>query len=72
MILLAAAVCEEALELINNGNNKRLILQNQNVTNFSLTDLTENYNIPSEIPRLSSARARMLLHPYLAHGVPIV
>ena len=43
--VLAAAVCEEALELVNNGNNKRLILQNQNVTNFSLTDLTENYNI---------------------------
>ena len=69
---LAAAVCEEALELVNNGNSKRLILQNQGVSSFTIDNLSEAFTSRSEVPRLTSARARLLLHSYLAHGVPIV
>ena len=70
--VLAAAVCEEALELINSGNSKRLILQNQDVSSFTIDNLSETFKSISEVPRLTSKRARLLLHPYLAKGVPIV
>jgi hypothetical protein len=70
--VLAAAVCEEALEILVNGASKRLILQNQGVTSFTIDNLSEAYESRSEVPRLTSARARLLLHSYLAHGVPIV
>jgi hypothetical protein len=64
------ACCEEALELL--GNSKRLALQNQHVKGFSIGDLSENYEVPSEIPRLTSATARSFMKPFMAAGVPIV
>jgi hypothetical protein len=69
--LVTSACAEEALELLVNGNSKRLILQNQNVKNFSIGDLSENYEAKSEIPRLTSARARFLLNPFIAKVAPI-
>jgi hypothetical protein len=70
--LLAAACCEEALELVVNGASKRSVLQNQGVTSFTIDNLSEAFTSRSEVPRLTSMRARLLLHQYLAHGVPIV
>lgn len=70
--LLAAACCEEALEILVNGASKRHNLKNQGVTSFTIDNLSETFESRSEVPRLKSERARLLLHPYLAHGVPIV
>ena len=66
------ACCEEALEIYTNGNNSRRSLQDQNVTSFRLLDVSETYAPPSGQPTLTSRRARDMMRPYIAGGVPIV
>lgn len=70
--LVKDACAEECLELLTSGNSNRRKLQNEGVTSFRLSELSETFAKPSEVPRLTSFMARQLLKPYLAAGVPIV
>ena len=64
--------CEEALEIFTTGNNSRRSLQDQNVTSFRVLDLSETYAPPNGQPTLTSRRARDMMRPFIAGGVPIV
>jgi len=70
--LVKDACCEECLELLTSGNSNRRKLQNEGVTSFRISELSETFATPSEVPRLTSFVARQILKPFLAAGVPIV
>ncbi|MDP4143185.1 MAG: hypothetical protein Q8936_01705 [Bacillota bacterium] len=63
------AVCEEALALLEFGNNKRLKLQQQGVKSFSVSKLSETYT--GSTIKILSQEAKELLQPYLATSVEI-
>lgn len=63
------AVCEETLALLENINNKRIKLQQQGVTSYSIGDLREVYS--GKLNKLLSLEALELLKPYLAGSVSI-
>ncbi len=66
--LVKEACCEEAISLLK-GISKRMELQHQGVTSFSVGDLSESYkNLGT---RLQSREAHELLRPYLIGGVSI-
>jgi hypothetical protein len=62
-------VCEEALAILDIGNEVRLKLQKQGVKNASFGKASETYSGNSI--RLLSQEARELLKPYLAGLVVI-
>lgn len=71
------ATCEEALALLDRGNNERRKLQSEGVTSFQIGTLSEAYATGqsgrSLVPRgLVSIEARELLSPYIARSVRIV
>ena len=63
------AVCEEALALLEFGNNKRLKLQQQGVKSMSLGKMSETYS--GEVIKILSQEAKEFLQPYLAGSVEI-
>jgi hypothetical protein len=63
------AVCEETLALLTIGNSKRIQLQKQGVTQFSVTGISESYS--SNTKKLLSNEAIELLKPYLGGSVVI-
>lgn len=66
------ATCEEALALLDFGNNHRVRLQYQGVTSFTSDDISENFNTtakPDKERKLHSQEALSLLRPYLLSGV---
>ncbi|MDP9438996.1 MAG: hypothetical protein M3P49_09655 [Actinomycetota bacterium] len=69
------AVCEEALALLDYGNNHRIRLQHQGVSSFSTGDgIQESFGAgkgPSSRKKLLSEEAYDLLRPYLVVSVPI-
>jgi hypothetical protein len=64
------AVCEEALALLDFGNDKRLKLQKQGVKSFSVSKMSETYSGTTR--KLLSEEAREFLKPYLAGSIHIV
>jgi len=68
------ACCEEALAILTAGNSKRLALQKQGVTAFSLGNLSETYGgtgINSSTKPLLSVEALALMRPYREGAVTI-
>lgn len=63
------AVCEEALALLEYGNNKRIKLQRQGVKSFNLGSMSESYS--GSTIRLLSQEAKEFLQPYIAGSVEI-
>lgn len=66
------ACAEECLELLTTGNSSRRKLQNEGVTSFRISELSETFGPSSNAPRLTSLVARQLMKPYLVAGVPIL
>ncbi len=65
------ACCEEALALLERGNNQRRKLQQEGVESFTIGDLREAYS-PGAGTGLLSPEARDLLRRWLAGAVSIV
>lgn len=66
------ATCEEALALLDFGNNHRVRLQYQGVTSFTSDDISESYSStsnPGKERKLHSQEALSLLRPYLLSSV---
>lgn len=64
------ACCEEALALLDRGNSQRRKLQQEGVTGFGLSKISEQF-APGAGKGLVSQEARELLIPYLAGCVHI-
>lgn len=63
------ACCEEALALLDRGDSKRRLLQQQGVKSFSLGSMSESYTGSGR--GLISQEAREFLRPYLGGAVAI-
>lgn len=64
------ACCEEALALLERGNNQRRKLQAEGVTSITIGSLSETY-APGAGKKLLSQEARELLRPWLLGAVNI-
>lgn len=64
------ACCEEALALLDRGNSTRRKLQQEGVTGFGVSKISEQFT-PGAGKGLVSQEARELLKPYLAGSVNI-
>jgi len=64
------AQVEIALDLTDSSGSKRIEMQRQGVTSFTLGDLSESYS--GRQNRITSQEAKELLGPYLAGSVRIV
>jgi len=65
------ACCEEALALLERGNNQRRKLQQEGVQSFSLGNMSETYAAGAG-KGLLSQEAKELLQPWLLGGVFII
>lgn len=64
------ACCEEALALLERGNNQRRKLQQEGVQSFTLGSMSETY-VPGAGRGLLSQEAKELLRPWLLGAVNI-
>ena len=66
------ACCEEALAILERGNNQRRKLQQEGVVSFSVGGLTETFVASARGGGLISQEAKELLRPWLLGAVNIV
>mgnify|MGYP001293305334 CR=1 FL=1 len=66
------ACCEEALAILERGNNQRRKLQQEGVVSFSVGGLTETFVASARGGGLISQEAKELLRPWLLGAVRIV
>ena len=66
------ACCEEALAILERGNNQRRKLQQEGVVSYSIGGLTETFVAGARGRGLISQEARELLRPWLLGAVSII